>query len=110
MGGARIARVTTGSPYRCCTSDGALLVAGDEAASLQLWDVNVMSASGPSVGGMGLTPAPDGLYQPWSWAEGEERGKAVVNGIAVAGGRQGAAEGMHMALALDDGSVVLLCF
>jgi hypothetical protein len=79
-------------------------VAGSEDGTLQLWDVVLMSASGSHVGG--ITPAPDGLYPPWG-SEQAFRG-TPINGLAVAQWDEAASGEVHIAMAMDDGAVVLV--
>lgn len=96
--GERIASANCGSPLRCCSCDGHLMLAGSESGQLLTW--NLAQLTGESSSGFSLA-GPDGLYPPLSCPT-----KAAVNCVAVA---VGVADGQQaeVAAALDDGSLVL---
>lgn len=98
--GERVAGASCGSPLRCCSCDGHLLLAGSESGQLFVWNLAQLTgeAPGSSGGGSFSLAGPDGLFPPLSCPS-----KAAVNCVAVdVEGRQA-----EVAAALDDGSLVL---
>jgi WD40 repeat protein len=96
--GERIAAASCGSPLRCCSCDGHLLLSGSESGQLLMW--NLAQLTGETNSEFSLA-GPDGLYPPLSCPS-----KAAVNCVAVAvegaGGEQA-----EVAAVMDDGSLVL---
>lgn len=105
--GERIASASCGSPLRCCSCDGQLMLAGTESGQLLMWNLAQMTGEASSAG-FSLA-GPDGLYPALSCPS-----KAPVNCVAVAVGGVGSGGGggrkqqqADVAAALDDGSLVL---
>jgi WD40 repeat protein len=101
--GETIASASCGSPVRCCSCDGHLLLCGTESGQLLLWNLDQMTGQGSGGSGkQGFSLAgPDGLYPALSCPS-----KAPVNCVAVAVGGPGGQQA-EVAAALDDGSLVL---
>lgn len=99
--GERIASTSCGTPLRCCSCDGQVMLSGSETGQLLMW--NLGQLTGETGSGFSLA-GPDGLYPPISCPS-----RAPVNSVAVAVGASGEGAGQQadIAAALDDGSLVL---
>lgn len=104
------ASVSCGAPLRCCAADERLVLAGDEAGCVQLWDVGLMAEGRPAAR-QDEQPGPDGLYAPWA---GAEAGGGAVSGLCVlpvgaeAGAGEAAGSAVQVALATEAGRLVVL--
>ena len=79
-GGAVAAAVTpSGTPLRCCATDGALALAGDEGGSLHMADIAQLLGEPVARPGSWTPPQPDGLYAPLAAAPA-----SAINALAVA--------------------------
>lgn len=93
-------------PLRCCSAlDGELAVAGDEGGALQLWDIGQLTGARTAPVGR-LPPSPDGLYQPFPVAAGEQACSAAITGLAALHDPSGPAGNQSLlAACCDDGTL-----